>query len=55
MGTERYLASPHPPRPLNPPATLHELFLAGKIGRSILEKAITELGLDPETLNPVIS
>jgi pyruvate dehydrogenase E1 component len=36
-------------------ATLHELFIDGKIERSVIEKAIRELGLDPEKLNPVIS
>ncbi len=36
-------------------ATLHELFLDGKIERSVIEKAIKELGLNPEKLNPVIS
>jgi pyruvate dehydrogenase E1 component len=36
-------------------ATLHELFIDGKIERSVIDKAIKELGLDPEKLNPVIS
>src|SRR5450432_2490138 len=36
-------------------ATLHELFIDGKIDRSLIDKAIKELGLDPEKLNPVIS
>jgi pyruvate dehydrogenase E1 component len=36
-------------------ATLHELFIDGKIDRGVIEKAIKELGLDPEKLNPVIS
>ena len=36
-------------------ATLHELFTDGKIERSVVDKAITELGIDPEKLNPVIS
>jgi pyruvate dehydrogenase E1 component len=36
-------------------ATLHELFVDGKIERSLLNKAITDLGIDPEKLNPVIS
>ncbi|MDP9339552.1 MAG: pyruvate dehydrogenase (acetyl-transferring), homodimeric type [Acidobacteriota bacterium] len=36
-------------------ATLHELFVDGKIERSVIDKAIKELGLDPEKLNPVIS
>jgi pyruvate dehydrogenase E1 component len=36
-------------------ATLHELFIDGKIERGVVDKAIKELGLDPEKLNPVIS
>ncbi len=36
-------------------ATLYELFTDGKIERSVVDKAITELGIDPEKLNPVIS
>jgi pyruvate dehydrogenase E1 component len=36
-------------------ATLHELFTDGKLERSALDKAITELGIDPEKLNPVVS
>src|SRR5262249_5319075 len=36
-------------------ATLHELLLDGKIERSVLEKAIKELGIDAEKSNPVIS
>jgi len=36
-------------------ATLHELFVDGKVERSVLDKAITELGIDPEKVNPVIS
>jgi len=36
-------------------ATLHELFIDGKIDRSVIDKAIKELGLNPEKLNPVIS
>jgi pyruvate dehydrogenase E1 component len=36
-------------------ATLHELFTDGKIARSVIDKAITELRIDPEKLNPVIS
>jgi pyruvate dehydrogenase E1 component len=36
-------------------ATLHELFVDGKIERSVIDKAIKELGIDPEKLNPVIS
>jgi pyruvate dehydrogenase E1 component len=36
-------------------ATLHELFTDGKIERSIVEKAIKELGINPEKANPVVS
>jgi pyruvate dehydrogenase E1 component len=36
-------------------ATLHELFVDGKVERSVLDKAITELGINPEKVNPVIS
>jgi len=36
-------------------ATLHELYLEKKIDRSVVEKAITDLGINPEKLNPVIS
>jgi pyruvate dehydrogenase E1 component len=36
-------------------ATLHELFIDSKIERGVVDKAIKELGLDPEKLNPVIS
>jgi pyruvate dehydrogenase E1 component len=36
-------------------ATLHELALDGKIEASVVEKAIGELGIDPEKWNPVIS
>jgi pyruvate dehydrogenase E1 component len=36
-------------------ATLHELFIDGKIERAVVDKAIKELGLDPEKLNPVTS
>jgi len=36
-------------------ATLHELFLEGQIERSVVDKAITDLGINPEKLNPVIS
>jgi pyruvate dehydrogenase E1 component len=36
-------------------ATLHELFIDGKIDHSVIDKAIKDLGLDPEKLNPVIS
>ena len=36
-------------------ATLHELALDGKIEASVVEKAITELGINPEKWNPVAS
>jgi len=36
-------------------ATLHELALDGKIETSVVEKAITELGINPEKWNPVVS
>jgi pyruvate dehydrogenase E1 component len=36
-------------------ATLHELFIDGKIDHRVIDKAIKDLGLDPEKLNPVIS
>src|ERR1700726_1300645 len=36
-------------------ATLHELFVDGKIDRKLIDQAIKELGIDPEKLNPVIS
>ena len=36
-------------------ATLHELALDGKIETSIVEKAIGELGINPEKWNPVVS
>jgi len=36
-------------------ATLHELFMDGKIERSAVDKAIKELGINPDKLNPVIS
>jgi pyruvate dehydrogenase complex dehydrogenase (E1) component len=36
-------------------ATLHELFLDGKIERSILDKAIKDLGINADKPNPVIS
>jgi pyruvate dehydrogenase E1 component len=36
-------------------ATLHELFQEGQIERSVVEKAIKELGIDPDKPNPVIS
>ncbi len=36
-------------------ATLHELALDGKIEASVVEKAIAELGINPEKWNPVVS
>jgi pyruvate dehydrogenase E1 component len=36
-------------------ATLHELFIDGKIERVAIDAAITELGIDPEKLNPARS
>jgi pyruvate dehydrogenase E1 component len=36
-------------------ATLHELFADGKIERSVLDKAIKDLGVNPDKSNPVVS
>ena len=36
-------------------ATLNELYLDGKLDRGILDKAIKDLGINPEKSNPVIS
>src|SRR3982074_899153 len=36
-------------------ATLHELFVDGKIDRKLIDQAIKDLGIDPEKLNPVTS
>jgi pyruvate dehydrogenase E1 component len=36
-------------------ATLHELFLDGKIEKCVVQKAIADLRIDPEKPNPVIS
>ncbi len=36
-------------------ATLHELYQDGQIAKSVVEKAIEELGINPEKPNPVIS
>jgi pyruvate dehydrogenase E1 component len=36
-------------------ATLHELFVDGKVDRKLIDQAIKDLGIDPEKLNPVIS
>ena len=36
-------------------ATLHELYQDGQIGKNVVEKAIQDLGINPEKPNPVIS
>jgi pyruvate dehydrogenase E1 component len=36
-------------------ATLHELYADGKIERSVVDKAIKELGINPEKSNPITS
>jgi pyruvate dehydrogenase E1 component len=36
-------------------ATLNELFLDGKVEKCLVQKAIVDLGIDPEKPNPVIS
>ena len=36
-------------------ATLHELYQDGQLGKDLIEKAIQELGINPEKPNPVIS
>lgn len=36
-------------------ATLHELFADGKIERSVVDKAIKDLGINTEKPNPVVS
>jgi pyruvate dehydrogenase E1 component len=36
-------------------ATLHELATEGKIERSLVERAIKDLGINPEKANPVTS
>jgi pyruvate dehydrogenase E1 component len=36
-------------------ATLHELYQDGQLGKEVIEKAIVELGINPEKPNPVIS
>jgi pyruvate dehydrogenase E1 component len=36
-------------------ATLHELFVDGKIDRSVLDKAIKDLGINTDKPNPVTS
>jgi pyruvate dehydrogenase E1 component len=36
-------------------ATLHELFVDGKVERSVLDKAIKDLGINADKPNPVIS
>jgi len=36
-------------------ATLHELYSDGKIESSVVDKAIKDLGINPDKSNPVIS
>ncbi len=36
-------------------ATLHELYQDGQLDKAVLDKAITELGINPDKLNPVTS
>jgi pyruvate dehydrogenase E1 component len=36
-------------------AALHELFVEGKIERSVVDKAIKDLGINPDKCNPVVS
>ncbi len=36
-------------------ATLHELFEDGQLEKGVLQKAIEELGINPDKPNPVIS
>jgi pyruvate dehydrogenase E1 component len=36
-------------------ATLHELYQDGQLGKDVVEKAIEDLGINPEKPNPVIS
>jgi pyruvate dehydrogenase E1 component len=36
-------------------AALHELFAEGKIERSVVDKAIKDLGINPDKCNPVVS
>jgi pyruvate dehydrogenase E1 component len=36
-------------------ATLHELLREGEIERGVVDKAIADLGINPEKPNPVIS
>jgi len=36
-------------------ATLHELFVDGKIERTVFDKAIKDLGINTDKSNPVIS
>ena len=36
-------------------ATLHELYTDGKLDRTILDRAINDLGINPEKGNPVTS
>ena len=36
-------------------ATLHELYQDGQLGKDVIEKAIEDLGINPEKPNPVVS
>ncbi len=36
-------------------AALHQLALRGKIDHGVVKRAIAELGVDPEKLNPMVS
>ena len=36
-------------------ATLHELHLDGKVERNVLDKAVKDLGINPDKPNPVVS
>ena len=36
-------------------ATLHELYVDGKIEKSVVDKAIKDLGINTEKPNPIIS
>jgi pyruvate dehydrogenase E1 component len=36
-------------------ATLHELYQDGQIEKSVVDKAITEMGINPDKPNPVTS
>jgi pyruvate dehydrogenase E1 component len=36
-------------------ATLHELYTDGQVEKSVLDKAITDLAINPDKPNPIIS